>query len=148
MDGEAAGRRPLSFLFTAGPETRIETRTDPGLSPFRLPAAASLPAGGLALPAAGLGPLHRFLSVFGGGRAFRHPGLNQYRLTHVIRELIREVPLEKPSLTPDVAKDKATECFELAARADHVAHRLIIENMAKTWERIAEVLEDARKSSQ
>ena len=51
-------------------------------------------------------------------------------------------PLEKPHLTPTVAKNKASECFELAAAADHVAHRLIIENMAKTWERIAEVLED------
>jgi hypothetical protein len=50
--------------------------------------------------------------------------------------------LEKTSLTHTVAKDKAAECLELAAAAGHVAHRLIIENMAKTWERIAEVLED------
>ena len=58
---------------------------------------------------------------------------------------MRESTLEKPHLTPAVAKDKATECFELAAAADHVAHRLIIENMARTWERIAEILEDDRK---
>src|SRR5262245_55149403 len=53
--------------------------------------------------------------------------------------------LDKPQhLTPAVAKDKATECFELAAAADHVAHRMIIEGMARTWERIAEILEDDR----
>ena len=56
--------------------------------------------------------------------------------------------MEKPHLTPALAKDKAAECLELAAAADHVAHRLIIENMARTWERIAEILEDDRQSSQ
>jgi len=60
---------------------------------------------------------------------------------------MREIHLEKSHLTPAVARDKAAECFELAAAADHVAHRLIIENMAKTWERIAEILEDDRKTS-
>ncbi len=50
--------------------------------------------------------------------------------------------MERPHLTPTVAKDKAAECLELAAAADHVAHRVIIENMARTWERIAETLED------
>jgi hypothetical protein len=58
------------------------------------------------------------------------------------RRAIRENLLQKPHLTHTVAKDKAAECLELAAAAGHVAHRLIIENMAKTWERIAEVLED------
>lgn len=54
--------------------------------------------------------------------------------------------MEKTQLTPALAKDKAAECLELAASADHVAHRLIIEDMAKTWERIAEILEDDRKT--
>ena len=52
------------------------------------------------------------------------------------------------AFAPTVAKDKAAECFELAAAADHVAHCLIIENMAKTWERIAEILEDDGNPSQ
>jgi hypothetical protein len=50
--------------------------------------------------------------------------------------------VEKARLTPDMARDKAAECLALAAAADHRAHRVIIESMAKTWERIAETLDD------
>ncbi len=49
---------------------------------------------------------------------------------------------DKRSLTPAMARDKAAECLVLAAAADHRAHRVIIESMAKTWERIAETLEE------
>ena len=53
--------------------------------------------------------------------------------------------MEKARLTPDMARNKAAECLALAAAADHVAHRVIIESMAKTWERIAETLDDDGK---
>jgi hypothetical protein len=40
-------------------------------------------------------------------------------------------------LTADEAKAKITECRELAKRATRPEHRVMLEHMAETWERIA-----------
>jgi hypothetical protein len=40
-------------------------------------------------------------------------------------------------LTAEEAKFKALECREMAKTADRLAHRIMLEHMAQTWERIA-----------
>jgi hypothetical protein len=44
-------------------------------------------------------------------------------------------------LSPKEAKAKVVECREMAARAKFPEHRLMLEHMAATWERIARTLE-------
>ena len=43
-------------------------------------------------------------------------------------------------LTAEEAKAKVAECGEMAARAKFPEHRLMLEHMAGTWERIARTL--------
>ena len=44
-------------------------------------------------------------------------------------------------LTAEEAKAKVAECSEMAARAKFPEHRLMLEHMAGTWERIARTRE-------
>jgi hypothetical protein len=44
-------------------------------------------------------------------------------------------------LSTDEAKVKVAECREMAARAKFPEHRLMLEHMAGTWERIARTRE-------
>ena len=44
-------------------------------------------------------------------------------------------------LTAEEAKAKVAECSGMAARAKFPEHRLMLEHMAATWERIARTLE-------
>jgi hypothetical protein len=43
-------------------------------------------------------------------------------------------------LTADEAQAKATECRDMAKRATNPEHRIMLEHMAETWERIAKGL--------
>jgi len=45
-------------------------------------------------------------------------------------------------LTAEEAKAKVIECRELAARAAKPEHRIMLEHMAETWERIVHTLEN------
>ena len=45
-------------------------------------------------------------------------------------------------LTAEEAKSKVTECRDMAKRAINPEHRIMLENMAGTWERIAHTLEN------
>ena len=40
-------------------------------------------------------------------------------------------------LTAAEARDKVTECRDMAARATNPEHRIMLEHMAETWDRIA-----------
>ena len=40
-------------------------------------------------------------------------------------------------LTPDQCRAKATECLEMAAFARDTSHKIMLQHMAETWERIA-----------
>ena len=40
-------------------------------------------------------------------------------------------------LTAADARDKASECREMARRAQKPEHRLMLEDMAETWDRLA-----------
>jgi hypothetical protein len=43
-------------------------------------------------------------------------------------------------LTAEEARQKVVECREMAMRARYPEHRLMLEHMAETWERIARSL--------
>jgi hypothetical protein len=45
-------------------------------------------------------------------------------------------------LTAEEAKAKVTECREMAARAIYPEHRIMLEHMAQTWDRIARTLDN------
>jgi hypothetical protein len=40
-------------------------------------------------------------------------------------------------LTADQCREKAVECLEIAAVARDTSHKVMLEHMAETWERIA-----------
>jgi hypothetical protein len=51
------------------------------------------------------------------------------------------MPDPTPRLSPTEAKAKSQECREMAARAKQPEHRIMLEHMAETWDRIAGTLD-------
>jgi hypothetical protein len=51
------------------------------------------------------------------------------------------MPDELPKrLTADEARGKAAECREMAKRVQNPEHRIMLDHMAETWDRIAQNL--------
>jgi len=51
------------------------------------------------------------------------------------------MPDTPPRLTAEEARAKVRECREMAARAIYSEHRIMLEHMPETWERIALTLD-------